>query len=166
MAATAKLSIKGEWWDWAHPVDGAAPYLLQHGHNIITDTGLTMAAGQIGGLETPIATWQVGRGDPAWDTSPITPDGTETALVDPIFEKAVDIAYWDEVGGGFSGTPTNVLDVRMILETGDANDDLREFGIRGGAGGIRLFNYVVHGKITKQAGFNLERIMRFTLTRA
>ena len=166
METTCKLSISGRWWDWAHPVDGSPARLLQHGHNIITDGGLALAAGILGGLEQQLKTWQCGRGDPNWDTSPETATGAETALLDPIIEKGVDVAYWDEVGGGFSGSPTNVLDVRMILDATEANDDLREFGIRGGTAGTTLFNYVIHGKITKSSGYHLERIMRFTINRA
>jgi len=169
METTEKLTIaiRGEWWDWAHPVDGSPAHLLQHGHNVITDLGLALAAGAIGIIGHGIKTWQIGRGLPDWDTvPPADPDGTETALVDPIIEKDLTVRYWDTGLDAFSVDPTNVLDARIVLDASEANDDLREFGIRGAQSGDVLFNYVIHGKIVKTDTYNLERIMRFTIDRA
>jgi hypothetical protein len=161
------VKISGAWWDWVHPLDGSMPYLLQHGHNIITNMGLALAAGALGIIGHGIKTWQVGAGDPDWDTvPPPEPDGIETTLVDPVLEKTLSVRYWDVDLDTFSAVPTNVLDARIVLNADEANGDLREFGIRGAQSGIVLFNYVIHGKITKTDTYNLERIMRFTIGRA
>lgn len=150
---------------FAHYADGRSEVICE-GHNIVTDTGLGLVVGALGNIANGIAYWQVGTGDPAWDTAPIEAAGNTTALVAPIMMKPVTISYWDRANSCFSPNPTDTIDVRAVFMAEEANAALREFGLVGSDSNNILFNYVIHERISKSSSFNLERIMRITVQRS
>jgi len=161
--------LRGEFILTAHYVKGEKKgqrEVLVEDHNIITDVGLELGIGAIGGLGEGIKKWQFGEGLSSWDTTPPAEDPATTALVTPIAPvKAINVRYWDDVAEDFSVTPTDTLDVRAVFNADDANGDLREFTIWGTATEDVMFNYVIHDKIVKTDVYNLECIIRFTLER-
>lgn len=162
----SSFTIEGRYIDIAHYLDGRSE-VIREGHNIVTDSGLGLVVGALGGLTTGIAQWWVGTGEPGWDTEG-APAATadKTALVSPLFRKSVTVSYWNRETGAFSAVPTDTIDVRAIFLAEEANGALREFGLVGPGPEYRLFNYVTHGSIAKDEKFNLERIMRVTVRRA
>ena len=158
------FAIKGRYIDIAHYVDGRSE-VIREGHNIVTDSGLGLVMGALGNLCNGIAFWQVGSGDPAWDTVPVEAQPGTSGLIDPVFMTPVTVSYWDRENGLFSPVPTDTIDVRVVFIAEEANAPLREFGLVGSAPDHVLFNYVIHEKISKTENFNLERIMRITVQR-
>jgi len=158
------FTIEGRFIDIAHFPDGRSE-VIREGHNIVTDAGLGLVVGALGNLTNGITHWQVGSGDPAWDTAPIEATPETTALVAPVFMKPVTVSYWDAVNNRFSPTPTDTIDVRVVFMAEEANAPLREFGLIGPDPENILFNYVIHERISKSENFNLERIMRITVRR-
>jgi len=158
------FSICGRFIDIAHYLDGRSE-VIREGHNIVTDSGLGLVVGALGNLCNGIAFWQVGSGDPAWDTVPVEAQPSTSGLIDPVFMKPVTVSYWDRENSVFSPEPTDTIDVRVVFIAEEANAPLREFGLVGPAPDHVLFNYVIHEKISKTENFNLERIMRITVQR-
>jgi hypothetical protein len=159
------FTIEGRFMDIAHYLDGRSE-IIREGHNIVTDSGLDLVVGALGNLMNGIAQWQVGSGDPAWDTAPEEATADRTCLVAPVLMKPVTVSYWDAVNNRFSPTPTDTIDVRVVFMSEEANAPLREFGLVGPDPENVLFNYVIHERISKSENFNLERIMRITVRRA
>ncbi|HOY63927.1 MAG: hypothetical protein BWY28_02227 [bacterium ADurb.Bin236] len=159
------FTVEGRFIDIAHYIDGRSE-IIRDGHNIVTDCGLALIVGALGNLANGVTRWQVGSGDPAWDTAPVEASAETTALVAPVFMKPVTVSYWDIENNRFSPTPTNTIDVRVVFMAEEANAPLREFGLVGPDPTCVLFNYVVHERISKSENFNLERIMRITARRA
>ena len=160
----SSFSIQGRFIDIAHFLDGRSE-VIREGHNIVTDAGLGLVVGALGNLTNGIAHWQVGSGDPAWDTAPVEATSDRTALVTPVMIKPVTVSYWDRTNNRFSPTPTDTIDVRVVFLAEEANEPLREFGLVGPDPENVLFNYVIHERISKSENFNLERIMRITVQR-
>jgi len=158
------FTIEGRFIDIAHFPDSRSE-VIREGHNIVTDAGLGLVVGALGNLTNGITHWQVGSGDPAWDTAPIEATAETAALVTPVFMKPVTVSYWDAVNNRFSPTPTDTIDVRVVFMAEEANAPLREFGLIGPDPENILFNYVIHERISKSENFNLERIMRITVRR-
>jgi len=158
------FTIEGRFIDIAHHLDGRSE-VIREGHNIVTDAGLGLVVGALGNLTNGIAQWQVGSGDPAWDTAPVEATAYRTALVAPVFMKPVTVSFWDAVNNRFSPSPTDTIDVRVVFMAEEANAPLREFGLVGPDPENVLFNYVIHERISKSDNFNLERIMRITVQR-
>jgi len=159
------FSIEGRFIDIAHFIDGKSE-VIREGHNIVTDAGLGLVVGALGNLTNGIAQWQVGGGDPAWDTAPVEATADRTTLVAPVMTKPVTVSYWDTENNRFSPAPTDTIDVRVVFMAEEANVPLREFGLVGPDPENVLFNYVTHECISKSENFNLERIMRITVRRA
>jgi hypothetical protein len=158
------FTIEGRFIDVAHYLDGRSE-VIRVGHNIVTDAGLGLVVGALGNLTNGVARWQVGSGDPAWDTAPIEATADTAELVAPVFIKPVTVSYWDREHNCFSPTPTDTIDVRAVFMAEEANAPLREFGLVGPDPEHVLFNYVIHERISKSENFNLERIMRITVRR-
>ena len=158
------FSIEGRFIDVAHYADGRSE-VIREGHNIVTDAGLGLVVGALGNLTNGITFWQVGSGDPAWDTAPVEAQAGVSALVAPVIMKPVTVSYWDRANSRFSPTPTDTIDVRVVFLAEEANAPLREFGLVGPDPENVLFNYVIHERISKSENFNLERIMRITVQR-
>ncbi len=158
------FTIEGRFIDIAHHFDGRSE-VIREGHNIITDMGLGLVVGALGNLTNGIAFWQVGSGDPAWDTAPVEAQAAVSSLVAPVMMKPAAISYWDRANNRFSPTPTDTIDVRVVFLAEEANTPLREFGLVGTGPENILFNYVIHERISKSENFNLERIMRITVQR-
>ena len=158
------FTIEGRFIDIAHYLDGRSE-VVREGHNIVTDAGLGLVVGALGNLTNGITFWQVGSGDPAWDTAPLEAQASVSALVAPVMMKPVTVSYWDRANSRFSPTPTDTIDVRVVFLAEEANAPLREFGLVGPAPENVLFNYVIHERISKSENFNLERIMRITVQR-
>jgi len=158
------FTIEGRFIDIAQYLNGRSE-VIREGHNIVTDAGLGIVVGTLGNLTNGITHWQVGIGDPAWDTAPVEAQADVSALVAPVFMKPVTVSYWDSVNNRFSPTPTDTIDVRVVFMAEEANAPLREFGLVGPDPENILFNYVIHERISKSENFNLERIMRITVRR-
>jgi hypothetical protein len=158
------FTIEGRFIDIAHFPDGRSE-VIREGHNIVTDAGLGLVVGALGNLTNGITHWQVGSGDPAWDTNPVEARADVAALIDPVFIKPVTVSYWDAANNRFSPTPMDTIDVRVVFMAEEANAPLREFGLVGPDPENVLFNYVIHERISKSENFNLERIMRITVRR-
>lgn len=159
------FSIRGRFIDIAHYQDGRSE-VFREGHNIVTDSGLGLVTGALGNLTNGITYWQVGSGDPAWDTDPVEAMAETSALIDPVMMKPVAVSYWDNDNDRYSPIPTDTIDIRVIFMSEEANAPLREFGLVGPGPDNILFNYVIHERISKSENFNFERIMRVTVNRA
>ena len=163
--ARAGIGLSGKYTDVAHYPDGSSR-VLQQGHNLILDGGLGMVAGALGGLSPPIWGWAMGSGSPNWDVEAPTVTPDLAALTTPVLTKAARFSFWNLEENRFSLTPTDTLDVRVVLLAEEGNGTLREFALVGPPPEHPLFNAVIHPPIEKTAEFNLERIMRISFGRA
>jgi len=113
----------------------------------------------------------VGRGDPAWDATPLPPSPGTVQLVDlapvTIPVAAADMSYLDAAGSAVPG-PTHRLQIVITLAPGtpappmgETTYPLREFALFGDFGGERyMIDYVRHPVIHKGAGDTLVRTIR------
>jgi hypothetical protein len=113
----------------------------------------------------------VGRGDPAWDATPLPPAPGTEQLVDaaPVMipVAAADLSYLDAAGHAVAG-PTHRLQVVVTLDPGtppapmgESGYPLREFALFGDFGGARyMIDCVRHPVINKGPGDTLVRTIR------
>ena len=161
----AGIGLAGSYRDVAHFPDGTSR-VLQEGKNLILDAGLGTVAGCLGGIASPLWGWAMGSGSPNWDVEApmVTPD--LAALTTPVLTKAARFSFWNQEENRFSLTPTDTLDVRVVLLAEEGNGTLREFALVGPPPEHPLFNAVIHPPIEKTPEFNLERILRITFSRS
>jgi hypothetical protein len=118
---------------------------------------------------------QMGRGDPAWDTTPpaAADPATTVALVDPnpvVIPVANLALQFLNQTDGVVATPTNRIQVTATLgpnqptPTGAPPFPLREFGLFGELGGTPfMIDYIRHPLIEKDGAVTLERRVRLIL---
>lgn len=142
-------------------------------HNIVVNSFLKMVMALCknqqgyGGIQY----WAIGSGAADWDTK--TPDPTvyESKLTSEIGRVAIpasEIVFLNPADMTQSATPTNVIQIKHMFDTGDCNGKWREFGLFGGnatdvADSGIMVNKKHHAVITKTDDMTIERTMRFTL---
>jgi hypothetical protein len=122
-----------------------------------------------------IQSLQVGRGDPAWDTTPppVADPSTTVGLVDPapftIPVANLTIQYLNPTDGVVAA-PTNRVQVTATLgpnqptPIGAPPFPLREFGLFGSLNGTPfMIDYIRHPLIEKDGAITLERRIRLIL---
>ena len=165
--------MRGEWRDRIFRAgelvedSGWRPNQIQNSDALLLAHLMKNTVGQAG-----ILYFAYGTGLVSWDASPPTLDPGDTTLVTEVLRQAVPIAnitfrdpstYVD-----IDPTPSNVIEVEMVLTSGEANgSSLREFGIFGGdASGAGdsgyMVNWVRHGRIDKDSTMTIQRSVRFT----
>lgn len=142
-------------------------------HNIVVNSFLKMVMALCknqqgyGGIQY----WAIGSGAADWDAK--TPDPTvyESKLTSEIGRVAIpasEIIFLNPADMAQSATPTNVIQIKHMFDTGDCNGKWREFGLFGGnatdvADSGIMVNKKHHAVITKTDDMTIERTMRFTL---
>lgn len=142
-------------------------------HNIVVNSFLKMVMALCknqqgyGGVQY----WAIGSGAAEWDSK--TPDPTvyETKLTNEIGRVAIpasEISFLNPADMTVSMTPTNIIQIKHLFDTGDCNGKWREFGLFGGnatevSGSGIIINKKHHAVITKTDDMTIERTMRFTL---
>lgn len=115
-----------------------------------------------------ITYWAVGSGQSTWNNqTPPSPSEADTKLLNESFRKVVtldDIKFLD-ANNNPTASVTNRLEIKVTFLEGEANGELREFGLYGGnASGTKdsgiMINRKTHGLIYKTSGMQLERIIR------
>ena len=122
-----------------------------------------------------IRSLQMGRGDPAWDTTPppAANPATTVALVDPapftIPVANLTLQYLNDADGVVA-TPTNRVQIVATLgpnqptPIGATPFPLREFGLFGDLNGTAfMIDYIRHPLIEKDGAVTLERRVRLVL---
>lgn len=112
--------------------------------------------------------WAVGSGSGDWNNSGLpSPTVSDTRLLKETFRKAIspsDIKFLDG-GDRETGSVTNKIQISITFNEGEANGELREFGLFGGNAssgantGI-MINRKIHPLIYKTSGMKVERIIR------
>lgn len=164
----------GEVHDTIINVETGERTVLDISYNIVVDKASTLIAALLKGEAgfSGIGFWEVGSGNSSWsDTAPPTPLKGDSALLQPLYRKAIlpeDIKFITDVDA-VTLTPTNRLEVKVKFGVNEANGYLREFGIFGGKGAVigtlgsgYMINRKTHGVIYKTVSIELERIIRFT----
>lgn len=163
-----KNGLRGRWRDEIYSADGVLVSDSGWSDNQIQDTAATIVAGCLSRLDELPATWEgisylaLGEGQGAWDTAAPAQNKADTTLNNEQFRKAVldsDIVFIDALGGAVSGAGVETRFIRctVTIGVGEANGlSLREFGLFGGDAGAGantgyIFNWVVHGRIDKDA---------------
>jgi hypothetical protein len=137
--------IVGVWRDIYRNAQGeiieATPWRSNLVVNIFANLAALLCAGNgAGGIGTTTAGFQymvVGTGLSAWDTGGTpSPSATDTNLINEIARKAVTVQMVDSSGNVISSptysTSTNRVLVTATYNVGEANGQLREWGIVGG----------------------------------
>lgn len=115
-----------------------------------------------------ITYWAVGSGANTWDNAnPPAPAVGDTKLFNETFRKAVqpDNIVFLDANDNVTSSVTNKLQIKVVFTEGEANGELREFGLFGGDAtsnrnsGI-MINRKTHGLIYKTSGMTLERTIR------
>ena len=166
------LKITGTYKDTIRYKDGRVKdlgwqkNLIVDNFNVLVATLLKNESGYDG-----VKYWVIGEGQLAWDASgPPTPFASDNGCVSEIFRKAItpgDITFIDS-GGNVSATPTNIIQISVIIDYNEANGNWREFSIMGGNAtatkdsGLSL-NKRNHRKIEKTNEIQVERKIRFII---
>lgn len=112
--------------------------------------------------------WAVGSGDVAWSNStPPTPSVSNFKLQTETFRKAIpanSIVFLTDANVETANI-TNRLQITLTFNEGEANGELREFGIFGGNATTTLnsgimINHKIHPIIYKTSDMKIERILR------
>lgn len=170
--------VVGRWFDTYRFIDGSTEF-GQHGEfewgfNQIQNTFANLLAGWC--IQEPTYTaginvMGIGHGLVAWDTSfPTSFDHNATTLEDEYFRKEItegtDSYFISPVDNSASLVPTPKIEIVVLLETTEANGDMREFGLFGGDAipatldSGTMVNWIAHSKITKDSSFEIERRIR------
>lgn len=174
------MKIVGRWKDVLTYRDGTKKELpeatFEWGWNQIQNTFRTLLAcwsrgesgyGRIGYMG-------IGTGLVGWDTIPPVQSFDEVGLESEYYRMTIpqgDIIYIDSSSGDPSGTPTNKIEVTVNIGYGDANGVMREFGLFGGTATSALdsgemVNWIVHDRIDKTSGFEIQRKVRIEFVTA
>lgn len=142
---------------------------IEHINTVVDDCSKLIASlmkGQSG--YKGITYWAVGAGAGSWDNNnPPEPSVGDTKLLNESFRKAVtadNVTFLDS-GDKPTSSITNKLQITITFTEGEANGELREFGLYGGnATNIKdsgfMINRKTHGLIYKTSGMRLERVIR------
>jgi len=113
----------------------------------------------------------LGRGDPAWEETPPSPEGTPTALVDEVVRVPVpasQVAFLDGEGHP-TARSTSHLQFTATFDGGQVRGPVREFGLYDGAttapGTGALLAYRVHRRLDLTPAVRLTRTIRIDLGR-
>lgn len=176
--AFEKMSrVSGKWFDRIHRKDGSVEF-GQHGEfewssNQIQNTFMNLLAGwciQEATFSAGINALGVGHGLVAWDSSAPTLSHSATTLEDEFFRKEIaegtDSYFINPGTNAFSATPTNKIELSILLDYAEANGALREFGLFGGDAvpatldSGSMVNWVYHARIDKDDSMAIERKIR------
>ena len=165
--STTILTYKGEWRDIITYENGSS-FTTDWLPNQAQNTSATLSAVLFG--STVLGTnpnyggiqyLALGAGDTNWDLSPPTQTEkpyTATSLVNEVdriqIANGTNITYLDPITSAVSNTPTNVLQVNILIPFERGIGDLREFGLFGGdATSLKdsgyMINWVTHSVISK-----------------
>lgn len=169
-----KAFVIGRWQDVLTYKDGSKKVLpekkFEWGWNQIQNIFRTLLAcwcraesgyGRIGFMG-------IGTGLPGWDTTPPTQSYDQTTLQAEYYRLTIpqgDILFVDPISSDPTGYPTNKLEITVNIGSGDANGTMREFGLFGGTATSTLdsgeiVNWIVHDRIDKTSGFDIQRKVR------
>lgn len=169
--------ISGRWFDKIIRRNGSVEF-GQHGEftwgfNQIQNTFMTLLPGlciQEATFPAGINVLAVGHGDVAWDTTPPTLSHSDTTLLDEFFRKEIaegtDSYFINPSTNLPSVTPTNKIELTVIIDYAEANGALREFGLFGGdadpgvADSGQMVNWIHHARIDKDVTIAIERKIR------
>jgi hypothetical protein len=169
--------VSGKWFDRILRKDGSVEF-GQHGEfkwdsNQIQNTFMSLLAGfciQEATFSAGINVLGVGHGDVAWDSTPPTLSHSDTTLLDEFFRKELtegtDSYFINPGTNAPSVTPTNKIEMTVLLDYAEANGALREFGLFGGdalPGTLdsgQMVNWVRHARIDKDSSMAIERKIR------
>lgn len=109
----------------------------------------------------------IGRGEPAWDSTPPVLRRSAARLANELARKVLDpedISYITESGTA-SAAPTSRLRLQTTFTPGEGAGTLRECGLWAGEGsGALLLAYFIHPRIEKRAEDTLARSIQLDLT--
>lgn len=117
-----------------------------------------------------ITYWAVGSGEPLWNNeNPPTPSIDDAKLTNETFRKLIppeNIVFLNSANEVVEEV-TNKLQITIDFNEGEANGELREFGLYGGdakdtKGSGIMVNHKIHPLIYKTSGMKLQRIIRIT----
>lgn len=166
----------GMWQDIYRGVDGKEIGRTEWQYNQIQNDASAVVAGLLSraGQRVPFDAPQVfegclylaiGQGQVSWDSTPPVQDRADTTLDTEYFRKAINPLSMAFLDADDSPTfpvvagPSRMFSVNMIIELGEANGTLREFGLFAGQATAALdsgliVNWVVHPRLDKLAGVN------------
>lgn len=110
----------------------------------------------------------IGTGLPGWDTTPPVQSYDQSTLEAEYYRLTIpqgEIIFIDPITGSPAGSPTNKLEITVIIGYSAANGTMREFGLFGGTATSTLdtgemVNWIVHDRIDKTSGFEIQRKVR------
>jgi len=110
----------------------------------------------------------IGTGLVGWDTTPPTQSYDQATLEAEYYRLTIpqgDIVFIDPVSGTPTGYPTNKIEITVNIGYSEANGTMREFGLFGGTATSALdsgeiVNWIVHDRIDKTSGFEIQRKVR------
>jgi hypothetical protein len=170
LEAAPRVIVRGKWQDKIIYENGTV-VISDWTPNQVQNTNATLLASlmKIEAGITGIQYIAVGAGLAAWDAVPPAQPYTQTTLTTEYFRKAIapaEITFRDALGN-LSLPPTNIIQIDVTLLPAEANGTQREFGIFGGnataaADSGYMVNWLVHGRIDKDATMTIQRSVRFT----
>lgn len=168
----AVVRMKGEWRDTITYEDGTVVEGDWRSNQVQNQNAILLASlmKNLGGKQG-ILQFAAGEGLPSWDGGSPAQPASDTTLTNEIFRKGIsagEITFRDpNTFVDIEPTPSNVIQVDIVLGTTEANGSLREFGIFGGdatgaADSGDMVNWVIHGRIDKDNTMTITRSIRFT----
>ena len=175
-AHSSDVTIQGFYRDRLVHADGTIAHDSGWRKNLIVlRCRILLAAFMRNDTALGIRSLQVGRGDPAWDTTPppVADPATTVELVDPapFTIPVADLTFqYLNATDGVVATPTNRVQVTATLglnqptAIGSPPFPLREFGLFGELNGTPfMIDYIRHPLIEKDGAVTLERRVRLIL---
>jgi hypothetical protein len=116
--------------------------------------------------------WENGSGNASWDTTPVSPTTSDTALVTPLEGGRKEIAtsdiIWLDASNIESATPTNKIQITVSFGTSESVGWHREFALFGGeatatSNSGTMINSKRHNKFEKTSEQELTRRLRITV---
>lgn len=174
--AGKKSRVSGKWFDKIMRKDGSIEF-GQHGEfewdsNQIQNTFMTLLAGwciQEATIADGITYLAVGHGLVGWDSAAPTLSHSDTTLEAEYFRSAIspgtDSYFIDPGTNLVSLTPTNKIELVVLIDYADAIGALREFGLFGGDASAttdsgHMVNWIHHARVDKDITMAIERKVR------
>lgn len=183
-----KLNIKGRYQDkliWTSSITGMQRSETRLGKNQVQDSAIELISGLLtnsSSMTTPpienligISYVALGSGDSSWDQDPsnVSKPTDQTTLQNETFRFQVSpdsFIFLDQSGAALSPQAlSSRFKMSYTLGSADANGDLREFGLFGGAATSTLnsgtiFNWITHPLIQKDSSLTIQRTIDISLS--
>jgi len=165
----AVIKARGTFYDEIF-IDGRFAYKTEKKENQLQVPALALIMARLSNYAWDEFTYlAVGQGNAAWDMAPPIQDPAQSILTSELGRKPITSMKFIDAVGVVSATPTNILEIELRFEDGEATGVWREAGIFGGdATGVidsgQMYNWMVYDRFEKLPNMTVVRRIQLELT--